>query len=365
MSPQTILKPNDAIQLRYANIGIPDDRQLISIHALASAADNYDTEKKYLVAMLVHVKAHNNDTSMPSSTSLSTQVKHRGYNSMSKRPKVNKTYKRVFFFLDLLTQGACFVIFERDRSDESRYWRDAHSRSNTRVGDIMLITEPQKIENEIAGHLSIVKTDRAFLPLQRPYAMRTFMPVIPDQDSFLGFNIMHTKIVLKNIISVDTSCTGIFCDRLYPRSKPCGCYQTNQRSYGANHVFKFQVQFNSGVPDSEDIIASCSSLRLTELLFNASLPSNMSRSTYIEPRLEELRDSLHNIANFVNDHGEWTIAGWFRPTFTQEVGTEEQTYSETYGFHICYIYPADADVLQREDFKALQKEPTDFLVYGL
>lgn len=228
----------------------------------------------------------------------------------------------------------------------------------------MLITEPHRIENEIGGHLSVVKTDRAFLPILRPYSMKTFMPVVPDQDTFIGFNIHKTKIELNNIISVDTCCTGIFCDRLYPKSNPCGCYQSNQRNYGANHVFKCQIQFNSGVPGSDDIVCSCSSLRLTELLFNASLPANMSRSTYIEPRLEELRQSLRDIANYINFHGEWTIAGWLRPSFTQEVGTAEQVYSETYGFHISYIYPADLDALENEDFKALQVVPTDFLVYN-
>lgn len=314
--------------------------------------------------MLVHVKkAHAADANIPTTTNFASQMKHRGYNSLFKKQKMNNTYKRVFFFLDLLTQGSCFVIFERDRSDELTYWRDAQSRLSTRVGDIMLITEPRKIESEISGHLSVVKTDRAFLPILRPNSMRTFMPVVPDHDTFLGFHIQETHIKLKSIISVDTSCTGIFCDRLYPKSRPCGCYQTNQRYYGANHVFKCQVQFNSGIPGSEDIVTSSSSLRLTQLLFSASLPSNMSRSTYIEPKLEELRESLRLIAEYINDHGGWTISGWLRPTLIQEVGTGEEVYSETYGFHISYIYPADLRCLETNTFKGLQKEPTDFLVY--
>jgi hypothetical protein len=360
MSMQTILKPDAHIDLHNANIGVPNDRQLISIHTLSSAPDTFDREKKYIVAMLVHVKAFNADTALPTHIPFSSQ---RGMNAFAKKQKTNASYKRVFFFLDLLTQGSCFVIFERDRSDEAIYWRDGISRMHTRVGDVLLITEPARIENAIAGHLSVVRTQRAFIPIPRPESMKTFMPAIPDQDTFVGFNLEQTSIKLQNINAVETSCSGTFCDRLYHKSRPCGCYQTNQRTYGANYVFRQDIHFQSGIAGNDEIVSSCSSLRLTELLFNNPLPANMSRSTYIEPKLQELRDALRAIAEYVNEHGQWTIAGWMRPSLIQEVGTMEQVYSETYGVHISYIYPAQPEILQSEEFRALQKDPTEFLVY--
>jgi hypothetical protein len=354
-----VLTPDADIELRNPTITLPIGRQLVSIHTLAAATESYDPEKKYLLAMLVHVKAHQQNVTMPSTFAVNT-ARQRGYNTMFKKPRTNNLYRRVFFFLDLLTQGSCFVIFERDRNDELLFWRDMQSRTQARVGDIMLITEPERVENELLGHLSVVKTSRAFLAVHRPRMMTSFMPSIPDQDTFVGFHVQETSVTLQNILSVDTSCNGTFCDRLQPKMKPCGCYQNNKREYGANHVFKLTVRFDSPVPGNDEIVAPCSSLRLTQLLFKATLPPTMSRNTHIEPKLDEIRDLFREVANYINQNGGWSISGWLRPATTQEVGTSEEVYSETYGFHICYIHPANLELLDTAEFQELQKDPIEF-----
>ena len=359
MASSPLSRTNFIPVLRGSALDLPANRVFTTVHELAADSELSNREDRFLVAMLLRVKAsESNSTVSLLPTPTSSRVGENYLNNQRlKRRKTNASYRRIFFFLDLLTQGKCFVIFEEDQGDENNYWRDMNARSSSRVGDIFLITEPHRIESEINGHLSVVRTEREFIPIEMPATMHSFMPTIPDRDTFIGYFLKERQIVLHNIISCDTRCAGTFCDRLYPRVSPCGCYQ---RTNNQSHVLKQDIEFNGGLGGTECLV-TCSSLRFSELLFSSALPFNTSNNTNIIPKLPQLRVALRLLVTYVNQNGGWTISGWFRQGTVREAGTEELVFNDTLGIRISYIQPTDHTILANEGFKALQLDPATFL----
>jgi hypothetical protein len=184
-------------------------------------------------------------------------------------------------------------------------------------------------------------------------------------EIFSGFNLTNVRLEkLNNITCVDTTCSGDFCDRLFPKASPCGCYQTGARGYPVNHVFQMDFVFDIEGSTGEPKVITCTSLRFTELLFREALPSNMGRENYIIPKMAELRTAFRTLVTYVNGHGGWTISGWFRSSTTSETGTNEQVFSHTIGLHISYIQPANPNIFQDQGFLALRKNPRTFLLDG-
>jgi hypothetical protein len=362
MASDTILPPNFEPTVRDCNITLPADATFCNLLTLANCSDSFNTENHFLVGQLLHIKASQNDASFALN---STSSRFRGGNNIYdsfKKQKSSARYRRMFFFLDLLSKGACFVIFERDKQDEVAYWQDIYSRARVRVGDVLLITEPNPIQHSISGSLSVVTTSNAFIPIVMPMNMRTYMPTIIESDKFEGFFLKNTTVHLSNIICVQTSCNGSFCDRLFPESCPCGCYQNNSsRGYNANHVLKQNLVFQTGIPGSGEMSIGCSSLRFTELLFKRPIPGSVTKNQVL-PRYQAIRTSLRAIVAFVNENGGWSISGWLRPATVTEVGSTGQVLSDTFGLHICYIYPTTDGLVRNDDFKVLQLDPNVFFL---
>lgn len=209
------------------------------------------------------------------------------------------------------------------------------------------------------GHLSVVNTEGPFVPIKVPTTITSFMPSIPDRDTFIGYFLKSHTISVQNVIPWETRCTGSFCDRLFPKVIHCGCYQGEARSAGI--VLKQDITFAGGFVGGETCVATCSSLRFTELLFSSAIPSNISNNTNIIPKLRQIRNAMRDLVEYVNLNGGWTIAGWFRPNVVSEVGSNETVSDETFGFRISFIQPTDENMTTDDGFKALQKDPNAFL----
>ena len=360
MSTSPLSKGNFHPITKGTNLTIPDDILFVTVHDLAAETEGTNRENRFIVGLLLHVKAcdtQNHVSLRPSS--MGSKFGDSVYYNRFKKVKTSASYRRMFFFMDLFTQGKCFVVFERDQDDENIYWRDIAARGNSRVGDIFLITEPKKVYCEIKGHLSVVNTDGPFIPIKVPTTITSFMPSIPDRDTFIGYFLKGHRISVQNNISLETKCSGNFCDRLFPKLIPCGCYQSETR--GAGIVFKQNVSFHGGFIGGETCVVTCSSLRFTELLFSNPIPSNVSHNTNIIPKLRQIRNAMKDLVAYVNLNGGWTIAGWFRPTVVSEVGTDDTVSDETFGFRISFIQPTDENIFTDDEFKALQKDPGTFL----
>jgi hypothetical protein len=363
MTSNSILQPDFEAVVRNCNITLPEGKIFCSVLTLVNCPDSFNTENHFLVGQLLHMKACQNESSF-ALNSTSTASRFRGGNNIYqsyKKPKSTASYRRMFFFMDLLSNGDCFVIFEKDKNDEMSYWQDLNARANIRVGDIMLITEPNQIQNTIAGSLNVVTTDRAFIPINIPKPIVAYMPPIVENDKFAGFYLKNKTIKVVNITSINTNCNGSFCDRLFPDITPCGCYQNNSaRGYNANHVLKLQVSFDTGMAGSEVPPITTTSLRLTELLFTRPIPNSITRKGHVLQKLDSIRLALRSLVDFVNEDGGWSISGWFRPSTVSEVGTGGEVLSDTFGLHISYIYPTCEDIINEEEFKNLQKDPNMF-----
>jgi hypothetical protein len=359
MATDRILDPDFQPTVRDCNITLPQQLTLCSLITLANCPDSFNTENHFLVGLLLHIKGAQNDTSFPLNAASSAARYRRGNNIYEgfKKQKTSANFRRMFFFLDLLSKGTCFVIFEKQKQDEVAYWQDINARGNVRVGDILLITEPNPIQHSISGSLSVVTTNGAFVPIEIPANMRPYLSPIVESDKFEGFFLRNIDIVLSNIHCVETSCNGSFCDRLFPASLPCGCYQNNSvRGYRANHVLKYNVTFDTGISGYDEVTIPCSSLRITELLFSKPIPGNITKSQII-PKYEIIRSSLRAIINFVNNNGGWSVSGWLRPTTVTEVGTTTQVLSDTFGFHISYLYPTTNGIAETNEFMGFRVDP--------
>jgi hypothetical protein len=194
-----------APEIRMGNMTIPANKVFTTVHELSLYDLEQSRENHFLVGLLLHIRAANNEMNVSLNSTSNTFTSRGNSNNIyrtSKRLKSSASYRRMFFFFDLLTHGKCFVIFERDHKDEKKFWTDFYVRAKTRVGDIFLISEPYPIENEITGHLSVVQTDSPFIIIKRPTNMLSYMPGIPDRDTLAGFNVSGRTITVRNINSI-------------------------------------------------------------------------------------------------------------------------------------------------------------------
>lgn len=348
-------------QLCQTNGFLPETLNFTNVHKLTFPNPKHCKEDLFIVAQLVHIRAASDDMSIPISYTNSS-LASRGSGSIFsryKKLKTSYTYRRMFFFYDLCTAGRCFVIFETGHNEEKMYWQDVTGRAKARVGDFFLISEPNTIETELKGGLSIVRTTAPFILIKRPPNLTDYIAATPNIDTFTGFNISGVKIQLCSIQCIDTNCQGSFCDRLFPTISSCGCYSQARTQY-AKHVFSFDIAFDSGTAFGEETTAKCSSLRFSELFFTQPIPSSIIRSTHVTPKLRQLRESFRALCDYVNNNNAWDIAGWSRPSHGIDNIANDIVSKEVYGFHVSYIHPTNNNILNLQEFKNLQIDTTTF-----
>lgn len=275
-------------------------------------------------------------------------------NSNQKRIKTSQTvqsYNRFFLFADLANPPFCTVVITRTVPESSFLLKE--NGGDTFVGRPYIINEPPHTTQTLNNTNTVVlpSTDLTLYPLDS----------VPDLDldgtedqmsyprevgEYHYYVLKHKTVNLHRVqLATNVSCTGIECDRQKRRGE-CTClHNTSSNSFVYMFDVEFPIPLRMQRGDAQMwTTPNFRSLRTTELFFR-DFESHASQTT-IEDEQANRQDFRHKIARmtrYINDHGGWTIIGWYMLGATADTNTTnvQDNKVENYDMHmhINYLYP--------------------------
>ena len=319
-----------------------------------------DTINRYLLGCLINIKYY-------AKANGTYSIRQKVNGSGSKYFRASASYRRMFFFADMLSKGTVFAIFEQNNNDTELFFR-SQQRERLRVGDFVLIQEPEPVKHVMPGSVYKVNTIRPWLLLHRPVLGYTIDAKAPEADKQEFFFLSGVKLLKANgFTPVKATCNGTLCDRQKSidtmDSEGCGCYCGDTRVPGfvLSTNFEFKV-LRQGRPK----IRGFRSWRFTLILFRSYPPTSCSLQA-LDDSIENIRKSGEAIVKHVNENGGWDVMAWYkRGTITDGSARSananpaevDQTVSaEKQELHIVYLYPTKTEIIRTNAFKAKQFNP--------
>ena len=158
---------------------------------------------------------------------------------------------------------------------------------------------------------------------------------------------------------MQTNCSAEVCDRLKSFTNPttpCACFAQYTRNGQTAKNVCINLGFRFKANEEWICIDHFTSLRTSRLLFEKETISHDCQTLLGNQITTKISESWKNVVKHVNNHGGWTIMGWFvRAIKTEEDKQEndEDAIHESIKTNITYLYPT---TLQHGDI------PKDLLV---
>ena len=200
---------------------------------------------------------------------------------------------------------------------------------------------------------SRLKTPRSFFPIP--------MRGVIEANKTEAFVLTRAHLQVFTTTPISTSCRGKLCDKQRVsdwndnKSKGCGCYQmhANGPSMALLHALRVTNHRTEQRYDENQF----SSTRFSSLYMTGSIPPSASCSVLDKVHHEQgirLIDCMNACVNFINNHGGFTVIGWYKrgliddkSLITLNNGENEQVQSGEVSHHIVSIMPSDRSFLER------------------
>ena len=328
----------------------------ISVHELL--ADNNDVEdldSRYVTLQLLRIITQN--------ANANAVVKNRFHKGYNNRQTQNVQYSRLYLcrvVSDYSSENSSVMYVMQSKDDNVKLWRrytDLRDSGYLTIGSIFRMVHPQPIDKEIGGIPLLVAEASAIVNIP-PKSLRTCAinrSIAGDQCLAYTLNSKQIKVLSSYV--VETGCGGYFCDKqraneLKARTdikNTCGCFAVlSQRSgLAVSHSMKVEKA------DDENPIrhSNFSSTKFKRLYMNGPLQGNIKEQTFEGTNTYmDLKDSIKDVVQFINDNGGFTILGWYRRGIITDklmAGITEETYT-TEGditFHIVSVSPTNKNLL--------------------
>ena len=194
---------------------------------------------------------------------------------------------------------------------------------------------------------------------------RTFGPIpmkgIIKADNTAAFVVNGTRLQVFTTTPIATSCRGKLCDKQRVsdwnmiKSKGCGCYSmhANASSMALMHALRAS---NDRTDESFDMNEFSSTL-FSNLYLTGPIPPSacctvLDKAHHVQGI--DLIDCMNNCINYINNHGGFTIIGWYKrgliedkSLITLNNGENEQVQSGDISYHIVSIMPTERAFLER------------------
>lgn len=323
--------------------------------ALPDPTEN--TTDRYLIGCLVNVKYH------PKSTGTYSIRQKIGASGTSKYLKSSTTYRRMFFWADMLSNGDVFATFEQNNADTNTMFRNGR-KENLKIGDFVLFLEPDPVEHIMPGDVYKVNTIRPWIMIKRPTLGYDIPPTPPREGKQEFFFLRNQKVGIHGFTPVQSVCNGSFCDRQKSIStmegEGCGCYAVDSRISG----FVLAVHVKIVLPSLRtQMIRGFRSWRFTNLLFSSTPPSSGQSLEKLEAKIDDIREKGGEIVNYVNDNGGWDVVGWYKrgvqtdgsaSASNNPPDVDQLVASDKLKVNITYLYPSNLGIKRNSEFKEKQ-----------
>ena len=341
---------------------VGDRGQVIRTEDLMYMEAFAENKDKLLVGLWVSYKHYR-------SSSKNTMVsKGSKFGSRNKVANSGLQWNRVLCFADLSSPGTGFAILFEDQASAARALK--HCMGSAFVGTMFYIVEPRCTRQKYQfGPLVIVRSDVPLIPVQCPtrpgrdlstlMKKVSFNSAIPTgQQRYFCINEC-TNLELDMFQIVDTgTCSGTACDRALclKKDQACGCFHTHFAL--GNHVGEFDLAFPSPLgkeihADNTVVIEKHRSLRTTRLFFDDF--RSFCNQYNIEDHFVTVRRKVVSCVEYVNNHGGWTVVGWFRQGEVADASDEgaEKVDNERVIVHISLLVPTRPEVARDQEYRSL------------
>ena len=242
----------------------------------------------------------------------------------------------------------------QSKSDNNHLWTYTHTKRDTgiiSIGTIYRLVNIQMFEQEIRN-IPVLKSGSPAVVMIPP---STYVPVPLYQgiqaDETKAFVFNKAKITVLNATPFSTVCGGLFCDKqkcedISNLGAKCGCY--NMKSMRGNMTFGHNIKVK--VPDLSFVHKNFSSAKFTKLYVNGDLSSAVKVDEFQgSDAMIILSNRASETVKYINEHGGWTVIGWYRHgTITDRVlmgsldsntPNESATTSGNISYHIVRMFP--------------------------
>jgi len=275
-----------------------------------------------------------------------------------------KYYDRLVTFADGMSPGRCFAYVFATKPNARDFFE--YGNKNFGVGTPFLIKEVNSTQNTLGKSQHCMPLmeggSNCAIPLNK--VMMRHVPscplMLPPEEGATQYFCYHKVKDLKVscVQMVTPPCGGRLCDRQVepPGTKewPCGCFHANIKA--VNWVMKMNVYIpcETTVSVTGKIgILNFRSIQTTELFIH---PSSFR---FWEPRsstmINDLRDTVQDIVEYVNKNGGWTIIGWVKngpTTDDSDVRDKETMAGDNVIPHLTYMMPSHLEILQNQTYEA-------------
>lgn len=233
------------------------------------------------------------------------------------------------------------------------------------LGTPMLLGNPLKSVTTMArSGLPLVEAEFPLVPLTvegAGYDIKEMLPPVaikvPEEPGQLKYFILHEKpIVITRFqyITEGVSCTGLMCDRareLIDKNVACGCTHTGFDSRGTVAKATVKIPVPTTVNGTENAeVRDYRSQRFTDLVVADNKALQKKDSAYLATKYIKHNKTVKEMVEYFNDHGGWSIVGWFRRGKSADSSTEGAT-AESFAttLHISLLVPTNGDIRNLRD----------------
>ena len=319
-------------------------------------------ENKVVKGLLLSVKHSSSSKSSAKVYSNSSFASSSKMNTKRQRIQSTANYDRMFMFADLLNPPNCFVVFSNATSDSYRYLK--HCQNDISVGRLFYIVEPDRCLKTFGEKMPILSSTRPFIPLKYSSDVQPIREVIatiprfnmtmPKEPGEQLFFVYHgLKIAMSRFeVARDTvSCSGVFCDRSQKGEKnvSCGCMFTGMQGACVGE-YTVTMPVPAGISALKTAtIPKARSLRTSQIFFDSLMMFGKQTEEQADERFIEVRAAVGTMVDYINEHGGWTVVGWFKKGEVEDSSSGEKVESTTVSLHLSLLIPTDAKIANGKD----------------
>ena len=270
---------------------------------------------------------------------------------------VHRSSAVLIILADLYDSPNCCAIFlPRKQSFQNLFGSNTRLSETARIGDVFAVKDPAPSDERLGDSIVVLKQPRIVAACSSHGWPETQMVTSSAANWQVYFDETGKRIEIHGPHLIHTGdslvgCGGFTCDR----QKHCkGCYgkETIQKAI----VFRCDVNvvdaphFSGG----RAFFPGVCSLRLGRLFFVDLDGLSGKQTTIIDRLLGVTEAAVATMVTHVNDHGGWRVCGWHRQGMRTERGTGEEILNARTKGHITLLEPTNPDIINTEDFKALQ-----------
>jgi hypothetical protein len=298
-------------------------------------------------------------------------------------------YNRIFLFASL--DGHPFQIITYSEQETNKMFSYCWNPNTSAVGNPFVLVHPDvdRRRSSIQSQVPTLSVQVPFLPLD--IGFMKYVPKLPavppaaDCESavtvfcYHNVNLNIANAVLRGSSDVrPPCCNGYWCDRKlkYQPNGACGCLRTSPLSCKAI-VLEYDIDLEEteiassaalmAKEDDDDnllLLQRERSLRTTQLFMSLAEISSPLRQLEVYNEHAELKGSVKECCNYINNKGGFTIIGTISRTVQKKDNDDDDDSDDdddddddddndqrTNSIHVAYLYPSNVSVPSNPMYK--------------